>query len=386
MTMKKFLIALSFGISGLAYAQPDAVTDAFLFNKDGELDKAKEAIDRAAVHEKTKEKPKTWYFRGMIYENLLTTQNPKFKGAFPDAAKNAYESYSKAMSYSKKGDEYFDQSASRLENLWGAFLNDGVKKYEAKDFQGSMASYELAQTIKPQDTTAYVYALYSALQADNLEKTEGYTRQLFKMGRKSTEMYISLSRQARKLEKKEKALEFIQEGRKEYPSDKSMALEELDLYFQLGRGNEAKAKLEDAVKMDSTNASLYSILGNMYDQEAANEKLPAKDRDAAREKALKSYTRAIKLDPENLESNFNMGVYYFNRGADMIKKINALDINTYQKKGKAMEAEAQNEFKKALPYFEACYKKNPSDEGVKKSLKNTYDRLGRSADAEKIGN
>lgn len=384
--MRKFLIALSFGISGLAYAQPDAVTDAFLFNKDGELDKAKEAIDRAAVHEKTKDKPKTWYFRGMIYENLLTTQNPKFKGVFPDAAKNAYESYSKAISMSKKGDEYFDQSASRLENLWGAFLNDGVKKYEAKDFQGSMASYELAQTIKPQDTTAYVYALYSALQTDNLEKTEGYTRKLFTMGRKSIEMYISLSRQARKLEKKEKALEIIQEGRKEYPSDKSMALEELDLYFQLGRGNEAKAKLEEAVKMDSTNASLYSILGNMYDQEAANEKLPAKDRDMARDKALKAYTRAIKLDPENLESNFNMGVYYFNRGAEMIKKINALDINTYQKKGKAMEAEAQNEFKKALPYFEACYKKNPSDEGVKKSLKNTYERLGRSADAEKIGN
>lgn len=384
--MRKFLIALSFGISGLAYAQPDAVTDAFLFNKDGELDKAKEAIDRAAVHEKTKDKPKTWYFRGMIYENLLTTQNPKFKGVFPDAAKNAYESYSKAISMSKKGDEYFDQSASRLENLWGAFLNDGVKKYEAKDFPGSMASYELAQTIKPQDTTAYVYALYSALQTDNLDKTEAYTRKLFTMGRKSIEMYISLSRQARKLEKKEKALEVIQEGRKEYPSDKSMALEELDLYFQLGRGNEAKAKLEDAVMMDSTNASLYSILGNMYDQEAANEKLPAKDRDMAREKALKAYTRAIKLDPENLESNFNMGVYYFNRGAEIIKKINALDINNYQKKGKAMEAEAQNEFKKALPFFEACYKKNPSDEGVKKSLKNTYERLGRSADAEKIGN
>ena len=384
--MKKFLIALSFGISGLAYAQPDAVTDAFLFNKDGELDKAKEAIDRAAVHEKTKDKPKTWYFRGMIYENLLTTQNPKFKGAFPDAAKNAYESYSKAISMSKKGDEYFDQSTSRLENLWGAFLNDGVKKYEAKDFPGSMASYELAQTIKPQDTTAFVYALYSALQTENLDKTEAYTRQLFKMGRKSIEMYISLSRQARKLEKKEKALEIIQEGRKEYPGDKSMALEELDLYFQLGRGNEAKAKLEDAVRLDSTNASLYSILGNMYDQEAANEKLPVKDRDVAREKALKAYTRAIKLDPENLESNFNMGVYFFNRGADIIKKINALDINTYQKKGKAMEADAQNEFKKALPFFEACYKKNPSDEGVKKSLRNTYDRLGRSADAEKIGN
>ena len=50
-----------------------------------------------------------------------------------------------------------------------------------------------------------------------------------------------------------------------------------------------------------------------------------------------------------------------------------------------MENEAQNEFKSALPYFEACYQINKTDEGVKKSLKNTYERLGRTADSEKIG-
>ena len=72
--MRKTLLALCVLAAGMAQAQNDAVTNAFFFNKDGELDKAKEEIDRAAAHEKTKDKPKTWYFRGLIYENILNTK------------------------------------------------------------------------------------------------------------------------------------------------------------------------------------------------------------------------------------------------------------------------------------------------------------------------
>ncbi len=382
--MRKTLFTVCLLISGLAQAQNDAVTNAFFFNKDGELDKAKEEIDRAALHEKTKDKPKTWYFRGLIYENILNTKNPKFTPLIADAGKQTYESFSKAMSLSKPGDEYYDNSLQKVNGLWGSFLNDGVKKYDAKDFAGSIASYELAQTIKPSDTTAFVYALYSAEAMKDFSKCETITRKLFQMGRKNAGMYLSLSRQARLAEKKDAALSVVEEGRKDYPGDKLLAMEELDLYFAMGRGNEAKSKLEEAIRMDSSNANIYSILGNMYDQEAADAKRLPKDRDASKAKALSSYRKAIQLDPTNLESNFNMGVYHFNKAADLLKKVNDLDINSYQKKGKAMEADAKKEFGNALPYFEACYKKDPNDAGVRKSLKSTYMRLDRPADADKI--
>jgi len=114
-------------------------------------------------------------------------------------------------------------------------------------------------------------------------------------------------------------------------------------------------------------------------------KRPAKERDASKQQALTAYKKALKLDPNNLESSFNLGVYHYNKGAEVLKKVNDMDIPTYQAKGKKLETEAQNEFKAALPYFEACYQINKTDEGVKKSLKNTYERLGRNADSEKIG-
>lgn len=382
--MRKTLFTICILIAGLAQAQNDAVTNAFFFNKDGELDKAKDEIDRAAAHEKTRDKAKTWYFRGMIYENILNTKDAKFAGLTTDAAKQTYESYAKAMSLSQKGDEFHDNSQQRINGLWGSFLNDGVKKYDAKDFAGSIASYELAQQIKPSDTTAFVYALYSSEAMKDFTKCESLTRKLFQMGKKNSGMYLSLSRQARMAEKKDAALGIVQEARKEYPSDKNLAMEELDLYFALGRGSEAKSKLEDAIRMDSSRSDLYSILGNMYDQEAADAKRVQKDRDASKAKAIEAYKKAIRLEPLNMESNFNLGVYHFNKAADFLKKVNDMDMNTYQKKGKAMEADAKKEFANALPYFEACYKKDPTDAGSRKSLKSTYMRLDRQADAEKI--
>jgi tetratricopeptide (TPR) repeat protein len=382
---KSFFVAGLIFFSGLAQAQNDAVTSAFLYNKDGEFDKAKEAIDQASNHEKTKDKPKTWYFRGLIYKNILTTQNPKYKALQADAPKQTYESFAKAVSLSKPGDEFHDNSAKEIQNLWGIFLNDGIVKYQEKKNAEAIASYEIAQAIQPKDTTAFLYGFYAAEQIPDYEKSKYYTYKLFELGRKSPEMFISLSNIAKRVEKKDSALAHIQAGRALYPNNKNLALIELEMYFAAGKGDEARKKLEEAIKLDSTNANLYAILGNLYDQEAADKKKSTKDQDGFKQKAISAYKKAIQLDPKNMESQFNLGVYYFNRGADILKKTNAMDIPTYQAKGKKMEADAQNEFKLALPYFEACYQLNNKDEGVQKSLKNTYERLGRSADADKVG-
>lgn len=383
--MKKMLLSAFLLASGLAMGQNDAVTSAFLYNKDGEFDKAKEAIDGATLHEKTKDKPKTWYFRGLIYKNILTSPNPKFAPLKADAPKQTYESFSKAMQLGKQGDEFYDNSAKEIQNLWGIFLNDGIAKYQDKKHAEAIASYEIAQAIQPRDTTAFLYGLYAAENIPDYPRSYAYVRKLFELGKRSPEMYLTLSNIAKKANVKDSSMAHIQEARKYYPNNKNLALLELQMYFEQGKGDEAKKKLEETILLDSTNANLYAILGNLYDQEAADKKKPAKEQEASKLKAIASYKKAIRHDPKNMESQFNLGVYYFNRGAEILKKVNDLDIAAYQAKGKKMEADAQNEFKAALPYFEACYQINSKDEGVQKSLKNVYERLGRTADAEKVG-
>ncbi|NLO50891.1 MAG: hypothetical protein GX103_07000 [Bacteroidales bacterium] len=66
--MKKFAVLLItvMAFSGV-YAQSNNVVASFNYLNRGKLDKAKEAIDKAAVHSKTMNDAKTWFYYGNVY-------------------------------------------------------------------------------------------------------------------------------------------------------------------------------------------------------------------------------------------------------------------------------------------------------------------------------
>ena len=79
-----------------------------------------------------------------------------------------------------------------------------------------------------------------------------------------------------------------------------------------------------------------------------------------------------------------MGVYHFNQGAEISKKVNGMTLNDYQKTGKKMEIDAKGHYAKALPYFEKANSAQPNDADAKSSLKKTLMVLGRKAESEKL--
>jgi predicted Zn-dependent protease len=90
--------------------------------------------------------------------------------------------------------------------------------------------------------------------------------------------------------------------------------------------------------------------------------------------AQETYTKALQVDPANYDANYNMGVFYFNEGVEVKKRVDAMDMQTYQKEGKNVEQEAVVKFKQAMPYFEKAYEVK-QDEEVKGNLKNVYNIL-----------
>ncbi len=397
--MKKQLLAFGLLFSSLAYAQKDAVTNAFLLNKEGDFANAKIEIDKAAAHEKTSGNAKTWYFRGVIYKNIYLSKDPKVIAISQNSAKEAYQSYKKAIELSpNKDDDYGKSSAVEIKEIAGIVYNAGVANYNYGDttksdknvglrkelYLKAIENFELAGQMFNGDTTAYLNANSAASRIGDYDKSRELTFKLFALGKKTPSMYSTLSRLAMAENKVDSGLAHLVQARVIYPTDKNLALEELQWYFTTGQTKEIKSKLEESIKLDSTNDLLYSNLGNIYDQEAADQKRTTKDRDFSKQKALAAYRKAIKFNPNNLPSNFNLGVYYFNRGVEELKKADKLNINDYQKVGKKIEANAQNEFKQAIPFFEECYRIDANDEDSKRSLKNAYERVGRSADAEKV--
>jgi tetratricopeptide (TPR) repeat protein len=99
----------------------------------------------------------------------------------------------------------------------------------------------------------------------------------------------------------------------------------------------------------------------------------AKVRDADRSNAVTNYKKALAVEPDNYDANFNMGVMSFNEGVELKRPYDNLNPTSaeYKNNGKAMEDKFVSKFMEALPFFETAYKVKKEDE-IKDNLKNLY--------------
>lgn len=372
--MKKIILTLVAAAAlQTASAQTSAVTNAVLYQRQGTLDKAKAEIDKAVVNEKTSGKAKTWYTRGEIYEGMVMSPIYKKSLGSEDGSKVAYEAYSKALSLDGKDGEYGKQASAKLDGLYGMALNAGVESYNSKDFTKALDSYRMAQQIKPQDTTAYLYAAYAAEAAENFAGAKEMYGKLQGIGYQSPQMYGRMLQIARQQKDDAAAMKVVQDALKTYPNNKSFMLEELNMYLSAGRGKEALDKIDRAIAADPTNGNLYAVKGSIMDQD----KKPAE--------ALVAYRKAVEVDPNNFDANYNLGIYNYNKAAELYTKASKMSLADYQKSGgKKLEADGKKYFQDSLPYFEKALELQPDDRGTMSALQKVYLRLDRKADSERI--
>ncbi|TGD80330.1 tetratricopeptide repeat protein [Hymenobacter wooponensis] len=371
--MKKTILTLVAAAAlHTASAQNSAVTNAVLFQRQGTLDKARTEIDKAITNEKTSTKAKTWYTRGEIYDALVSS--PIYGKALPagEGAKIAFESYQKAIQLDGKDGEFGKQATAKLDGLYGLALNAGVENYNGKKYDEALKSYQMAQQIRPQDTTAYLYAAYAAAAKEDFPAAKEQYTKLQGIGYKSPQMYTTLLQMARQEKNDAEASKVLQQALQAYPTNKSFMLEDLNADLSSGRSKEALAKIDKAIAADPKNANLYAVKGSLLDQA----KQPAQ--------ALEAYKKAVEIEPENFDANFNLGVYNYNKAADLYTRASKMSLAEYQKSGKKYEADGKKYFQDSLPYFEKALQVQPNDRATISSLQKAYLRVGRTADSERM--
>ncbi|RDC62936.1 tetratricopeptide repeat protein [Adhaeribacter pallidiroseus] len=367
--MKKLLLTTVAALSmQLAMAQKSEVTNAILSLKNGTLDKAKTSIDKAVVHEKTANDPKAWFTKGEVYAAYI--DNPIFGKQVPNAVEEAYQAYDKAIAIDKDG-EWGKQATAKKDGLYAGAFNNAVNAYNEKRYDEAIKAYTMAQNIRPQDTTAYVYAAYAAEAKQDFPLAKENYKKLLAMNHKTPMVYNRLIYFAKEVDKNEtETAALLQDAVKAFPNNKDFMLEELNLYVKAGKGKEAIGKLENAIKVDPNNPNLYNVLGSLYDQTGE------------KDKARQNYEAALKVDPANFDANFNLGVYHYNKGADTNNKFSKLSAANQPKLGPKLQAESKQSFNTAIPYFEAAHKANPQDVGTMETLARVYIQTGRTKDAE----
>lgn len=358
--MKKFLFtALMVLSTAVLFAQNQKVQSAILYHRHGELDKALEAIEAAVKHPKTMESAKTWYYRGEIF--LALDGNEAHGSLAEDAPVSAMESYMRSVELDERKD-YSDDAERKVKSLQAKIYNRGVERYIDKAYLKAMEDFERLLAFNPEDTSLLFNAALTAEKLNQSDKAIGYFDALLAVDYKKPAIYQTLAQLMKEANDTTKAIEYLSMGRKEFPNEVGLVIDELNIYLLQGRNQEVIKNLEDAIKLDGTNATLYFALGTAHDQ-LKNQ-----------EKAADNYKKAIEFKADYFDANYNLGAMYFNKAAELSNEANKIPFNQQKKYEEAIK-KVKEEFLKAQPYLERAHEIDPQDINTLVSLQQMYAQL-----------
>ena len=362
--MKKFtiLLAFLFSISLISSAQTGKRNSAKSNFDNGNIAKAKELIDLAVNHPKTKEDAKTWLYFGQIYAEIGASTDEAIAKLDADALNKSLEAFKKSAALDEKNTLYLDLSSSVLK-LASTFYTQGIQSFESEAFDTAIEQFDRAtlahQIIDIVDTmTIYATALSASNGGINDIAKEKYG-QLIEMGYDKPVVYSELANVYKKEENFEKAEEVLAAGRSKFPEDNGILIAEINILLSQGRFDEVIAKLKKSIELEPENSSLYLAIADSYKEVGDNEN------------AIDYYEQALEINPEYFLALYNLGVVYYSHAFDLNMEANDLPFDETEKYNKLIE-EAKQYFLQGLPYFERAYEIDPEDQDVLKALRQIY--------------
>jgi tetratricopeptide (TPR) repeat protein len=363
--MKKIRLILFLLLTvSIAFAQKEKtpkIEKAKILLDKGEVAEAQMIIDAATTNEKTKDKVKTWYYRGLIYESIYNSEDEAIKSLSDDPFTEAATAFLKVKGMEPETSTYYIFSDQRIVALYSAAFNGAVEAYQSGDYEGAIAYFDMVKMVFPNDTTAWQYSGYAAQQLDDTELALKNFNYLADNNMADVNVHRNIIYVYRAVVNDTlAALEAAKRARVQFPEDHDLKQDEITLLIMSNRIDEAKASLTEAIEKDPDNYVLYYEMGYIYDA--------SEDYD----EASKWYEKCLEKNPEYFEALYNLGVNKYNKGAEILKEAQDMDLDTYKKEGKAVEARANDVFALAVPYFERAHEVNAEDISTLQTLQTLY--------------
>lgn len=383
------------------------------------LNKAKEAIDIAASNEETKDNLKMHTYRAQIYYEVfkfnLKTEEEKNAATIGDKKQRmeaAYANVSTAEFFESVKSIQFVKNRGKDQSAMQEILpmalsmvddlnNLAVGAYKAKKYDEAADYFEhsfgLSNTINlgKKDTVSLFNASLSASKSKNYGKVAKINQRIIdeKMANAGTYQYLYNAKIS--LQDTSGAVQTLQEGRKLYPNDMTLLNLETDYYIKSGKQQESLNNLLMALEKDPNNAVLHLITANTFDNMANPKGADGKDKEKRANfsdlftKAEFHYKKTVELKPSNTEYSFNalynLGALYYNNGTYIYnKEMNDATIAKLAAKQKEVMAICNDNYKKAIPYFEEALTIKANDQSTLKSLRKLYLLTGNEAKAKEI--
>ncbi len=367
--MKKYILLFAAIVFSLGVmAQKGKVASSLTLIDQGALDKAKEAIDQAMVHEKTKNWSNTYFAKGKLCQAVYSSDNQSYKSFFADPLAEAYAAYEKSIELDPKGGAKKRIIANMIYNSLALDLYEqGSIQFEEQKYADALKSFktqiEITESDKfagAVDTGMYYNAGLAAVNSQNYDEAITYFTKCAEMEYMGITPYYQMYESYLGKGDTLKAESILKKLPEIFPGDKSVTLQLIDLYIKSGKNKEALEYLQIAKADDPQNYSLFFAEGIIYLNESRYDE------------AIADLTKAVELNPDIFDSQYGLGAAYINKASDMFTKANdIMDVNKYQ----VAIDEAMDVFAKARPYMENANKLNPDDIYALRSLKELYYRL-----------
>lgn len=465
-----FLVLVACCLSAGVHAQNQggtaAAVDAAAMDA---IKKDKDKSDKDIADAKSSAKASTWLDRAKTYQSIAA----QYIRVDSSAATTAYEAYKKVIELDKDKKGGPGRLAKEAEDalkgpaLYGAFMQQGVAKFQAKNYPDAVKAMSMAGEINPKDTLAPLYTAIAAQQIKDNATAKTQLEKYIAGGGKDAAIYGSLAMLYRTDNEIDKALATLDKGIALAPGNKDLANEKINIMLTTNRLDEAIVGMKQMVEKEPTNVQnlvnlsiIYNNIAHKSDEEirkleteakkgsssgkqladakglldtytseitrltglikkqpknadlkrqladvqkratdqkatiaqldadakaaAANASAAAdaekqlaelKQKQAEYKNLEKDYLgKALAVDPNNYDANYNMGVYVFNEAVEMKRAVDKMDMADYNKTGKEADGKVCGKFKQALPYFEKA--KSIKDEPeLTENLTNTQNIL-----------
>ena len=369
----------------MVFGQSPKVQSAYNYLKNGQLDKAKAAIDAASVNESTSNKAKTWFYLGNIYLNIYMSTNEEYKKLSENALEVAYNAYKKTKELDTK-EEYKNELQINLLIAAEQFYNKAVGYFTKNDYINSMNAFltskEINESFGGMDSLATYNAAVCAEYGKEFKSAETLYTNLIEANYNQPLIYVSLSNLYKAQGDNSNALSIIQLGRERFPDDFNIIITETNLYLGMGNSEKALENLKIALEREKNNPTIYFAVGAQYNIIVDDTTKPAQVRNDAFLEAEKAYISSVGLDSNYYDANYNLGALYVNKAAEIIQEANLLPLG--DKRYDPLKAEADGFLTKAIPYLEKAINLHPDDLNALNSLKEIYARLGKLDKANEI--
>lgn len=340
-----------------------------------QLDEGLMLIEKAFEDEEVKSQAKNYNMLGEAYNQVVSAEinaklvDPSFQITHGEYANKAFDALKMGFSKAEKDGDKKD-AIKGMEALEGHLNNIAIYYFQTPDYANAFEYFNKAITVykminhnggksrlddEVERKDHYFYTGAAGYYGKKGIAAATVLEDLIEMGSDKALPYEALYNIYAETDKP-KAVQFLEKGREMFPDDTGLLFAEINYYLTEGKLDILTDKLKSALEKEPDNVTIYTTLGNVYDQLNQTERAAGNTEKADEyfDNALKYYTDALVKDPTNFDAVYSQGALYYNKAASLTGAINEL-ANDFSaagtKKYDALKAKMDGYFSEAMPYF-----------------------------------